>query len=220
MSQSKLLLYCLKYAESVLRESMFFYKGSAEKYYPISFAIYLIKIGQRNVLVDAGCETMPGFEMNWICSPTTVLEQIGLNNADITDVIITHAHHDHIEAVKHFPNASIYISKKEYQQGKKYIPEGFKVITFENKCFFAPNVKIVEWGGHSQGSAIVEIETKEITHIIAGDECYINDCIKNKIPTGSYYNLAKSREFVEKYNDSLYCVHTCHDAELKTERII
>lgn len=220
MSEGKLLLYCLKYAESFLRESMVFHNGSSEIFIPISFASYLIKIGQRNVLVDPGCETMPGFEMKWLHSPATVLGQIGLNNADITDMIITHAHHDHIEAVKYFTNANIYISKKAYERGKKYIPEGFKVITFEKECCFAPGVKIVEWGGHSQGSSIVEIEGENVTHIIAGDECYVNDCVKNRIPTGSYHNFEKSLEFVNKYNDAKYCVHTCHDILLKTEKII
>lgn len=220
MPQFKPLLYCLKYAESVLQESMIFHDGSEEKYLPISFAVYLIKLGQRNVLVDAGCETMPGFNMNWLCLPITVLEQFGLNDENVTDVVITHAHHDHIEAVKHFRNANIYISEKEYQSCKAYISEDSKVIIFKNEYYLAPDVKIIEWGGHSQGSAIVEIEAEDVTHIVAGDECYTNANIERKICTGSFYDKEKSVKFVEKYSNKKYRVHTCHDIELKTERII
>ena len=220
MNEIDMAVYCIKYAESVLPESMVIDGGSSEKQIPISFAIYLIKTNDKNILVDAGCETMPRFAMNWIGSPTTVLKQMGLDNSNITDVVITHAHHDHIEAVKHFPNANIYISKKAYQQGKKYIPENFSVITFENECFLAPHIKIVEWGGHSQGSAIIEIETEDVTHIVAGDECYTNANIEYKTCTGSFYNKEKSIEFVEKYCNKKYRVHTCHDISLKTERII
>ena len=67
---------------------------------------------------------------------------------------------------------------------------------FEKECCFAPGVKIVEWGGHSQGSSIVEIEGKNVTHMIAGDECYVNDCVKNRIPTGSYHKIKKSLETI------------------------
>ena len=81
-------------------------------------------------------------------------------------------------------------------------------------------IKVIKWGGHSIGSAIVEIADNNITHILAGDECYINNCIIDRIPTGTYYNLEKSRAFVEKYSDIKYCVHTCHDISLKTEKII
>ncbi|MFQ9800809.1 MAG: hypothetical protein ACLR23_19855 [Clostridia bacterium] len=68
--------------------------------------------------------------------------------------------------------------------------------------------------------AIVEITTKDITYILAGDEGYINDCITRKIPTGCYYDLEKSKEFIEKYSNKKYRLHTCHDISLKTERII
>ena len=56
--------------------------------------------------------------------------------------------------------------------------------------------------------------------MLAGDECYTNDCIDRKIPTGTYCNLDKSREFVEKYSNKKYRVHTCHDISLKTEKIL
>lgn len=100
MVKKKLSVYCIKYAESVLSENMIFDGGCAEKYIPISFAIYLIKIGDRNIIVDAGCDTMPGFDMKNFCSPAFVLRQVGLCTNDITDVIITHSHHDHNEIIK------------------------------------------------------------------------------------------------------------------------
>ena len=85
-----LSLYCLKYAESVLPENMVFIDGSKEKTIPISFAVYLIKSGNRNILVDAGCDTMPGFIMKKFYSPVFVLKKAGLSADEITDVIITH----------------------------------------------------------------------------------------------------------------------------------
>lgn len=220
MENSSLSLYCLKYAESVLPEIMAFKGGSKEKQIPISFAFYLIKTKDKNILVDVGCDTMPDFDMKKFYSPAFVLRQFGLSAEDITDVIITHAHHDHIEAINYFKNAVVHISSSEYEDGKKYIPDNMPVNIFKENYIIDRQIKIIKWGGHSVGSAIVEITAKDAIHILAGDECYINDCLTNKIPTGTYCNLEKSIEFIEEYSNKKYRVHTCHDISLKTERIV
>ena len=215
-----LSLYCVKYAESELPENLVFCGGDKNKKIPISFAVYLIKTKDKNILIDAGCETMPGFVMRKFVSPVSALKKQGLSAEDITDVIITHSHHDHIEAVKYFDRATIHISKLSLKSGRKYIPEGFKVSPFEKEFLLTPQIKIIEWGGHAKGSAIVEIKAEDAIHILAGDECYTNQNIKNKICTGAFFDKEKATEFIEKYSDKKYRVHTCHDISLKTERIL
>lgn len=220
MKKDDLSLYCLKYAESFLPENMVFDGGDKEKKIPISFAAYLIQTETANILVDPGCDSLPGFDMCYFSSPGSVLEQVGLTNDDITDVVITHSHHDHIEAVKYFPNAVIYITAPEYQSGKKYIPESCKVHIFEKEYALRPRIRLVEWGGHAKGSAVVEVETGETIHLLAGDECYTQENIRKKRCTGSHCNKDNAERFVEKYGAPVYCVHTCHDISLKTGRII
>lgn len=220
MQKDDLSLYCLKYAESDLRESMVFVGGNEDKRIPISFVIYLIQTENANILVDPGCDTLPGFEMRYSSPPAAVLEQVGLSTDDITDIVITHAHHDHIEAVKYFPNAVIHITEAEYPSGRKYIPQSCKVHIFEKEYALHPQIRLVEWGGHSKGSVVVELEAGETIHLLAGDECYTKENIIQKRCTGTFCNQEKAMEFVEKYSDSMYCVHTCHDISLKTERII
>lgn len=220
MLKKSLSLYCLKYAQSVLPESMALCGGAKEKVIPISFAVYLIKTKDKNILVDVGCDTMPGFVMQGFYSPAFVLRQVGLSANEITDVIITHSHHDHIDALNHFKNAVVHISEEEYLNGRKYIPLNMRVNVFKDTSVIDNQIKVIKWGGHSIGSAIVEITAEEKIHLLAGDECYINDCITRKIPTGTFENFDKSREFVEKFSNKKYCVHTCHDISLKTEKIL
>ena len=220
MFKKHFAVYCLKYAESVLPESMAFAGASKEKVIPISFAFYLIKTKNKNILVDAGCDTMPGFVMKKYYSPAFVLRQAELSSDEITDVIITHAHHDHIEALSHFRNAVLHITEEEYLNGKKYIPANMPVNVFKAEFLIEEKIKVIKCGGHSVGSAIVEITYNEEIHILAGDECYTDLNIENKICTGTFYDKEKSIEFVEKYSNKKYRVHTCHDISLKTERII
>lgn len=179
----------------------------------------LIKDEGRNILVDAGCDIMPGFEMKRHYSPAFVLRTLDLSPDDITDVIITHSHHDHIEALRRFGNAVLHITKKEYENGKNYIPQNMKLNLFDGE-YLLGNVKVTECGGHSEGSAIVEIAKENIIHILAGDECYTDANVETKICTGSYFCKENSLEFIRKYSEEKYNVHTCHDISLKTERII
>ena len=194
MLKNNLSVYCIKYAESVLSENMIFDGGSAENKIPISFAIYLIKSGDKNILVDVGCNTMPGFYMEKFYSPIFVLRKTGLSADDITDVIITHSHHDHIEAVKHFKKAVIHITETEYINGKNYIPDNFNVNVLSGEYNIVPQVKVIECGGHSIGSSIVEIKMQDTIHILAGDECYTNANLEKKICTGSFYTYPQMRK--------------------------
>ena len=197
----------IEYGESVLPESMIFEGGDKNKTRDIVFKIYLIKAEDKLILADAGCETMPGFEMRDFTGTVGALKKINISPDEITDVVITHAHHDHIECVKYFKNAVIHIQKDEYEAGRKYIPDDFKINIFEDEFSVCDDVKIIKIGGHSKGSCIVEINN----NIIAGDECYMRECLTRKIPTGACYDAEKSREFIRKYSDEKYTVLLCHD---------
>lgn len=201
----------LKYGESVLPESMVFINGAENEFREIVFKVYLIKTTEKLILVDAGCETMPGFIMKDFIGTVKALENINTHPEEITDVIITHSHHDHIECVKYFENATIHIEKNEYEIGKEYIPSDFKVNIFEDEFLVSDNVKIIKIGGHSKGSCIVEIKTDGKTYIIAGDECYLRECLTKKIPTGSSFDKKASKDFIEKYSDEKYTALLCHD---------
>lgn len=211
MSIDTLEIIPVKYGESVLTESMIFQNGAEDKFHPIEFMIYLIKTENRMILVDAGCETMPGFEMKNFIGSIKALEKTDITPEDITDVIITHSHHDHIECVKYFKNAVIYIQRDEYKSGKNYFAEGMNIELFNEELQVCRNVKIVKIGGHSKGSCVVEVNFEERCYVIAGDECYLRKCIEEKIPTGASYNRKNSKRFIEKYSSNKYTVLLCHD---------
>lgn len=201
----------IDYGKSVLPESWIFENGAKNKLCPIVFRVYLIKTENRLILADAGCETMPGFVMTDFIGPVKALRNIGVKADEITDLIITHAHHDHIECAKYFKNAVIYIQKDEYEAGKGYLPENLNILTFDEEMQICDGIKAVKIGGHSKGSSIVEITDSGKKYIIAGDECYKGDCLTKQIPTGSSYNPEKSRDFVKKYGNGEYTVLLCHD---------
>lgn len=199
------------YGKSVLPESWVFQNGSEDKKLPIIFRVYLLKTENRLILVDAGCETMPDFNMRDFIGPVKALNNIGISPEEITDLIITHAHHDHIECAKYFKNAALYIQKDEYESGKGYLAENLNIRTFDEEMQVCDGVKAVKIGGHSKGSSIVEITDADKRCIIAGDECYMRACLTKQIPTGIAYDFEKSRAFIQKYSRGEYTVLLCHD---------
>ena len=199
------------YGKSSLPESWAYENGSEEKKLPIVFRVYLLKTENRLILVDAGCETMPGFDMSDFIGPVKALNNIGISPEAITDLVITHAHHDHIECAKYFKNAALYIQKDEYEAGKGYLTEARDIRTFDEEMQICGGIKAVKIGGHSKGSSIVEITGEDKPQIIAGDECYMRDCLTRQIPTGMAYDREKSRAFIQKYGRGEYTVLLCHD---------
>ena len=207
---SKTEIIPIEYGKSVLPENQIFENGAEDKVRPILFMIYLIKTENRLILADAGCTTMPGFEMEDFIGPIKALEKLNIKTGDITDIIITHAHHDHIECADCFENSAVYIQRDEYESGKDYLKNA-KITLFDGEIQVSHDVKAVKIGGHSKGSCIVEVTCDNDKFIIAGDECYLRECLTKKIPTGCSYSKEKSRDFVEEYSKSEYNVLLCHD---------
>lgn len=204
------------YGETELPESMVFAGGSEQVVYPIKLILYTVKTGKHLVLIDAGCDTMPGFPLRNFMSPATALKKAGIEPEQITDVIVTHAHHDHIDGVRHFPNSVIHIQEEEYQAGKNYIPGDFRVHTFRDHCVVACCLEVCRIGGHSPGSCIVKLNRDGERYVFCGDECYLRVCLDRKIPTGCSCNPEISRVFVETYGSGAYRVLLSHDPEIVT----
>ena len=204
-------LYCFKYGETEITEAMAFQKGNPDKKIPVSLLYFLLETNGKKILVDAGCDTMPGFTLFKHQKPIEVLEENGFDIGEITDVVITHAHHDHIDGVRYFPNAKIHIHQKELENGKSYLAENKCVLPFEVEKCICPNVTIKAIGGHCEGSAIVEIATENTIYVLCGDECYTTENLTELKPTGCSVALTKSTEFVNEYSKPKYTPILFHD---------
>ncbi|MBR2042849.1 MAG: MBL fold metallo-hydrolase [Clostridia bacterium] len=207
-------LTVLKYAESTIGENLVLYGGQKDRIWPISFFLYLIETVNRKILVDAGCNELKGFYLSRFIKPVDLLNKYGLKAEEITDLIITHAHYDHIALAKEFKNAVVYIQKDEYERGKAFLCDNEKAVTFDDFVKVTENITAVKVGGHSIGSSIVEISHENHLYVIAGDEAYSRECILRQIPTGACTNIENSRRFIETYKDSKYTVLYSHDMDV------
>jgi glyoxylase-like metal-dependent hydrolase (beta-lactamase superfamily II) len=68
----------------------------------------------RNILVDVGFIDTTKMGIKNYVSPDLVLQRINVAPTDITDIIITHPHNDHIGGLNLFPNAKVWMQKDDF----------------------------------------------------------------------------------------------------------
>ncbi len=80
--------------------------------------VWLVKGAGKNILVDAGfLKDIPEgkyFELVNYIRPDSALAKIALKPEDITDIILSHPHWDHIDGIGLFPKAHIWVQKDDY----------------------------------------------------------------------------------------------------------
>lgn len=205
----------IKYGESVYGEDHIFKGGSRDRLLPISFVIYLIQTGDRKILIDAGCDDGAGFEMSVFRRPSELLEEYGVRTGEISDLVLTHAHHDHAQAAMHYKNATVHIQTSEYSPARKYIPDGFNIHLFDEIFDLTDEITVKKIGGHTRGSCIVLAGS----YVLCGDECYYKRCLTDAIPTGSSWNEEKSAGFIEQYRSEKYIPLLFHDPQILPGRV-
>jgi glyoxylase-like metal-dependent hydrolase (beta-lactamase superfamily II) len=95
------------------------YKGPEKDSVNIDFMVWLIKgKNGKNILLDAGflggIEDAKEFGIINYIRPDSMLLKIGVKPGDITDIIISHPHWDHIDGIDLFPNAHIWMQKEDF----------------------------------------------------------------------------------------------------------
>ena len=144
---------------------------------PISFSlnVLLIKYKQHYILFDTG----NGLEKNEnVGKLIQQLESTGISADEITDVIITHAHGDHIGGLIQpngnltFKNAKYFMSKTEFEYWLTSKNENTiailnkirpKTIFIKGKDIMFNNIKIEEVPGHTPGQLAFLISDKNNT---------------------------------------------------------
>jgi glyoxylase-like metal-dependent hydrolase (beta-lactamase superfamily II) len=67
----------------------------------------------KNILVDAGFIDSTNSLGKYI-RPDSVLQRLNISSQDISDIILTHPHYDHIDGISLFPKAQVWIQKEDY----------------------------------------------------------------------------------------------------------
>lgn len=81
----------------------------------VNYMFWLLKDAHdRNILVDAGFIDTTHTVKDYI-RPDSILLQLNISPQEISDIIMTHPHYDHIGGITLFPNATIWMNQDDYE---------------------------------------------------------------------------------------------------------
>jgi glyoxylase-like metal-dependent hydrolase (beta-lactamase superfamily II) len=168
------------------------------------FMYWLIKGNNgKKILVDAGfrkdLDIFKELKTTFYIRPDSVLLELNIKSDEITDIILTHPHWDHLDGISLFPNAHIWIQKEDYNYfvGEAWQTDGrhggfykrdvdtmvslnvagkLTLVDGDDKEIL-PGIKVYTGSRHTYNSQFVLVQTGGDKVILASDNIWI------------YYNL-------------------------------
>ena len=216
-------LYVLEYARSRNQPVASLIQGAFDEgVMNVPFAFVLARDGKRNVLIDSGfmnkgggAEMATKFDIPWWISPVRLLGELGVLAEQVTDIFISHAHFDHMGGIGEFPNAMIYMQKREYLSWLEAmaLPPRFGFLTAAvspddlrsaldasvdhrltllegDKDNVLPGIHARFGEGHTLGQQFVVVEAAKGRMVISGDCVYAARNITGNNNDGVYVPLA------------------------------
>lgn len=165
---------------------------------------FLITGGDYRILVDTGMSDTeragkyhhPGSVQAPGEAIYEQLKKVGIGCENITHVIFTHLHWDHVYYCKRFVNAKFYAQRKEYEYAQKPIaiydksyedkaigiPEkqfdGLDITLIDDEEELLPGIRTYLTPGHSVGHQAVEVDTADGAYTLVGDAVFTMDNLK------------------------------------------
>jgi glyoxylase-like metal-dependent hydrolase (beta-lactamase superfamily II) len=210
-SQSqKYEVYALKFASSATPWpiSLWVDKGPQNDSVGIDFMIWLIKGNGKNILVDAGfLNDIPDakeFDVVNYVRPDSTLSKLGLKPTDITEIILSHPHWDHIDGINLFPNAQVWMQQDDFyyfvggawQKGgvnggfnkrdvSKLVDKntaGKLTLVSGDSVEIIPGIKVFTGSRHTFNSQYVLVETGKNKIILASDNIWVYYSLEHLLP--------------------------------------
>jgi glyoxylase-like metal-dependent hydrolase (beta-lactamase superfamily II) len=185
------------------------YHGPTTDSVRINFMVWLIKGSNgKNILLDAGfLNDLPDakdFNVVNYMRPDSALLKLNVKPGDITDIILSHPHWDHIDGVGLFPNAHLWMQKDDYGYfvGGAWQKDGnnggfnkrdvrmmldlnlagkLTLVDGDNKELM-PGIKVFTGSRHTYNSQYVLVETGINKIILASDNIWIYYSLEHMVP--------------------------------------
>lgn len=185
-----------------------------------AMVIWLVRGGGRTILLDSGFHRqkyMDQYHVTDFVAPDEAVKLAGVDPAQVTDIVISHAHWDHLDGIDLFPQATIWIQKAEFEyyigaawqpgghhggiepddvtelvrrntQGKLHLVDGDDVEIF-------PGIRAYTGARHTFASQYLLVQG-DPPFVLASDNCYLFDNITSHragatfLPSDAAANLA------------------------------
>jgi glyoxylase-like metal-dependent hydrolase (beta-lactamase superfamily II) len=205
-------LFAIHYATRMSKRASHFLGGDPhDGPMRMDYYVWVAKNAERTVVIDIGFneEVAKKRKRDFLRCPIESLKLVGVNPADVQDVIITHLHYDHAGNFNLLPKADFHIQEREVQFatgkymrydacGGAFEPEnicdlvrlnfGKRVHFYDGEAEIAPGIRVHHTGGHTDGLQFVSVNTKRGWVVVASDASHF------------YENLGTERPFTRAFH--------------------
>lgn len=210
-------LYAIKYAENPRRNrsNHFIRRDFHDGPSQMDFFVWVAVSAKRTVLIDMGGTRENALHRghDFLRCPGEGLQLLGIDAREITDVIVTHMHWDHIGNFGLFPRARVHLQWLEMQYAvgpymqQEFLRHSFDVnevcglvrklydgmlVYHEKVSTMAPGIEIHHVGGHTMGQQIVRVQTRRGWVVLASDAAHLYENMEAPNPFPVLFNVGDS----------------------------
>ena len=207
-------VYAIRYAHrgDRTRSSNFVYKDEHDAPMPLDYFVWLIRNDRHTFVADTGFGQRASAERGspLLRSPAEGLKLMGVDAAEVENVILTHMHYDHAGGLDAFPNANLHVQQTEMQfaTGPCMCFEAIKkpfdvedVVTMVRRLYdgrvtfhdgdveLMPGLSLHKIGGHSDGLQAVRVWTQRGWVVLASDASHFYENMLTNNPFIIVYNM-------------------------------
>jgi len=184
----------------------------------IAMMIWLLE-GERGrtVLFDAGFhgeEYLEQWKPRDYVRPDAALRRLDVNASDVTDVVVSHVHWDHLDGAGLFPRARVWLQREEHdyyvgpdgrvrnrgidERGAALLGElrreGRLELVDGDGVEILPGVTVHTGGRHTYASQYVSVRTPGGIVVLASDNLYLYENLDRGVPIAQTFDAGANRQ--------------------------
>lgn len=186
----------------------------------MDYFFWVVRSAHTIRLVDCGFHPDAGRRRGrtLLIDPVDALADLGIKPGDVTEIIVSHAHYDHIGNLASFPAATVVIQRRELEfwTGPKARRPQFAAVSetdelahlselahgdalrvVDGDTVLEPGIELQLVGGHTSGQQIVKITTSSGMVVLATDALHLYEELERDMPFGIFADLSATYDAFE-----------------------
>ena len=209
-------VYAIRYADqgdALVSAGSLMLSASHEQMIPgMAYYVYVIQGNGKTIAVDTGYAPALTDRLNsrLFFSGPDGMRKLGLDPTKMSDLIITHAHYDHVGNLGEFTGATFHIDTEMmpivegtdpchpfFRQGygkrdcatiRRFKAEG-RLVEHANVSVPWPGIELIHIGGHCRGQMVIRVNTQRGPVVLASDAAHLYQEWEEEQPFGVFYDM-------------------------------